>query len=142
MRPLRLGRRRRSLRLLLRFVGPFPYLPFTSHSHQSCGLRAAKEPDSDCLISQDKEAIVAQHARGVFIRECLRDELLYFQHSQYRVSRLCQDWAGERVKYAELLAENFRGLGEGVEVMVSRSLDCCGEAWIAAVRLGEVRCLG
>jgi len=41
-----------------------------------------------------------------------------------------------------LLAENFRGLGEGVEVMVSRSLDCCGEAWIAAVRLGEVRCLG
>ena len=58
-----------------------------------------------------------QHARGVFIKECIRDELLYFQTSQYRVSRLHQDWAQERVKYAELQADNFRGMVDAVESM-------------------------
>lgn len=66
---------------------------------------------------QDKQSIVAQHARGVFIVECLRDELLYFQHSQYRVSRVHQDWAQERVKYAELQADNWRGCVDAVEGM-------------------------
>lgn len=58
-----------------------------------------------------------QHARGVFIKECIRDELLHFQDTQYRVTRLHQDWAQERVKYAELQADNFRGLVDAVEGM-------------------------
>ena len=66
---------------------------------------------------QDKQSIIAQHARGVLITECLRDELLYFQHSQYRVSRLHQDWAQERVKYAELQADNWRGCVDSVDGM-------------------------
>merc|ERR1712036_145781 len=53
-------------------------------------------------ILKDKQSIVAQSARHVFVKECLRDELKFFQHSQYAVSRLHQDWAQERVKYAEL----------------------------------------
>ena len=69
------------------------------------------------LASQDKQSIVDQHARSVFIKECLRDEILYFQHTQYRVSRLHQDWAQERVKYSELQADNFRGLVDAVESM-------------------------
>lgn len=73
--------------------------------------------ETDESVSQDKQSIVTQHARGVFIKECVRDELLYFQHSQYRVSRLHQDWAQERVKYAELQADNFRGLVDSVENM-------------------------
>ncbi|PCH01309.1 Hypothetical protein PENO1_019050 [Penicillium occitanis (nom. inval.)] len=68
-------------------------------------------------IFKDKESIVQQHARGVFIKECIRDELLYFQHSQYHISRLHQDWSQERVKYAELQADNWRGLSEEVEGM-------------------------
>lgn len=60
---------------------------------------------------------MAQHARGVFIKECLRDELNLFQRSQYHVSRLHQDWSQERVKYAELQADNWRGLAEEVEGM-------------------------
>ncbi|KAF2646362.1 hypothetical protein P280DRAFT_494782 [Massarina eburnea CBS 473.64] len=68
-------------------------------------------------IFRDKESIVQQHARGVFIVECIRDELLFFQQSQYHVSRLHQDWSQERVKYAELQAENWRVLGEEVEGM-------------------------
>ncbi|KAF3053948.1 Sorting nexin mvp1 [Didymella keratinophila] len=66
---------------------------------------------------KDKESIVQQHARGIFIKECIRDELLYFQKSQYHVSRLHQEWSQERVKYAELQADNWRALSEEVESM-------------------------
>ncbi|KAI9810536.1 MAG: Sorting nexin mvp1 [Pycnora praestabilis] len=68
-------------------------------------------------IFKDKELIVQQHARGVFIRECIRDELIIFQQSQYHVSRLHQDWSQERIKYAELQADNWRALSEEVEGM-------------------------
>ncbi|KAH8705289.1 sorting nexin Mvp1 [Talaromyces proteolyticus] len=68
-------------------------------------------------IFKDKESIVQQHARGVFIKECIRDELTYFQQSQYHISRLHQDWSQERVKYAELQADNWRNLSEEVEGM-------------------------
>jgi sorting nexin-8 len=66
---------------------------------------------------QDKESIVQQHARGVFIKECIRDELNFFQNSQYHVSRLHQDWSQERVKYTELQADNWKALSEEVEGM-------------------------
>jgi sorting nexin-8 len=66
---------------------------------------------------QDKESIVQQHARGVFIKECVRDELFFFQQSQYHITRLHQDWSQERVKYAELQADNWRSLSEEVEGM-------------------------
>ncbi|EKV15871.1 Sorting nexin mvp1 [Penicillium digitatum PHI26] len=68
-------------------------------------------------IFKDKESIVQQHARGVFIRECIRDELVHFQQSQYHISRLHQDWSQELVKYSELQAENWRGLSDEVERM-------------------------
>jgi len=87
-------------------------------------------------ISRDKKSIVDQHARGVLIKECIRDELIYFQNSQYHVARyapsplwitgsvadsdcarLHQDWSQERVKYAELHADNWRSLSNEVEGM-------------------------
>jgi sorting nexin-8 len=68
-------------------------------------------------IISDKESIVQQHARGVLIKECIRDEILFFQQSQYVVSKLHQDWSQERVKYAELQASNWRALSEEVENM-------------------------
>lgn len=68
-------------------------------------------------IHKDKATIVEQHARGVFIKECIRDELIHFQQSQYHISRLHQDWSQERVKYAELQADNWRGLSDEVEGM-------------------------
>ena len=58
-----------------------------------------------------------QHARGVFIQQCIREELQFFQLSQYNVSKLHQDWSQERVKYAELEADNWRALSEEVENM-------------------------
>jgi len=60
---------------------------------------------------------VNQHARSVFVKECIRDELVFFQQSQYNVSRLHQDWSQERVKYAELMAENWRALSDQLEGM-------------------------
>ncbi|RMZ76528.1 hypothetical protein DV738_g4915, partial [Chaetothyriales sp. CBS 135597] len=61
-------------------------------------------------IISDKESIVAQHARGVFIKECIRDEIVTFQSTIYQTSRFHQDWAQERVKYSELQASNWRSL--------------------------------
>ncbi|KAI9840389.1 MAG: Sorting nexin mvp1 [Sclerophora amabilis] len=80
-------------------------------------LRPGEIEKVEDAIIKDKQSIVAQHARGVFIRECIRDELVYFQHSQYHVSRLHQDWSQERVKYAELQADNWRSLADEVEGM-------------------------
>lgn len=58
-----------------------------------------------------------QHNRSVFVRETLRDELIYFQQTQYQVSRWNQDWAQERVKYAEMLSDNWRQLLDELEGM-------------------------
>ncbi|KAF2736560.1 sorting nexin mvp1 [Polyplosphaeria fusca] len=80
-------------------------------------IRPGEAEKVEEAIFKDKESIVQQHARGVFIKECIRDELMFFQHSQYHVSRLHQDWSQERVKYAELQADNWRALSEEVEGM-------------------------
>lgn len=68
-------------------------------------------------IIADKESIVQQHARGVFIKECVRDEIVTFQSTIYNVSKLHQDWSQERVKYTELQSSNWRGLVDEVESM-------------------------
>lgn len=68
-------------------------------------------------IIKDKESIVQQHNRSIFVKECLRDELITFQSTQYHVSKWNQDWAGERVKYAEMLADNWRRLLDALEGM-------------------------
>ncbi|KAJ6439857.1 putative glucose transporter rco-3 [Purpureocillium lavendulum] len=68
-------------------------------------------------IIKDKESIVQQHNRSIFVKECLRDELVTFQTTQYHISRWNQDWAGERVKYAEMLADNWRRLLDELEGM-------------------------
>ena len=68
-------------------------------------------------IMSDKESIVQQHARGVFIKECVRDEIVTFQTTIYQTSKFHQDWAQERVKYGELLASNWKTLVDDLESM-------------------------
>ena len=68
-------------------------------------------------IIRDKEGIVECLARRVLQKEGLRDELVYFHGSQFHVARMHQDWGAERVKYVELMAENWRGLQGGLEGM-------------------------
>lgn len=96
-----------------------------NNENKLAGLRARPEgtvkPGEQEKVEQailnDKQSIVNQHARGVFIKECIRDELIFFQQSQYHVSKLHQDWSQERVKYAELQADNWRALSEEVDNM-------------------------
>ncbi|KAI1373008.1 hypothetical protein F4677DRAFT_456228 [Hypoxylon crocopeplum] len=68
-------------------------------------------------IIKDKESIVNQHNRSIFVKECVRDELIYFQQTQFHVSRWNQDWAQERVKYSEILSDNWRRLLDELEGM-------------------------
>lgn len=80
-------------------------------------MNVRRSPWLKLTQQQDKESIVTQHNRSVFVKECLRDELVYFQHTQYNVSRWNQDWAQERVKYSEMLADNWRRLLDDLEGM-------------------------
>ena len=81
-------------------------------------VKAGEMEKVENSIIKDKESIVAQHARGVFIRECVRDEIRYFSGSSiWQVSRLVQDWSAERVKFSELQASCWRGLQEEVQSM-------------------------
>lgn len=68
-------------------------------------------------VQADREDIERQRVRSVLVRQCLREELVFFQGSQYHVARLHQDWARERVKYAELLADGWRTLAAELEAM-------------------------
>lgn len=66
-------------------------------------------------IVKDQEEIKVQHARGVFIKECVRDEISIWMGELGRVGRFLKEWAGERCKFSELVAENWRGLEGEVE---------------------------
>lgn len=66
-------------------------------------------------IVKDQEEIKVQHARGVFIKECMRDEITIWMGELGRVGRFLKEWASERCKFAELVAENWRGLEGEVE---------------------------
>ncbi|KAI4119607.1 MAG: hypothetical protein LQ345_000512 [Seirophora villosa] len=105
-----------------------PYLErrIESNEHKLQGLmnrppnapvRPGEQEKLELAVRTDKQSIVDQHARGVFIKECIRDELLFFQQSQYHISKLHQDWSQERVKYSELQADNWRAWSEQVENM-------------------------
>ncbi|KAL8777615.1 MAG: hypothetical protein Q9213_007780 [Squamulea squamosa] len=105
-----------------------PYLErrIESNEHKLAGLmnrpsnapvKPGEQEKLEQAVRTDKQSIVDQHARSVFIKECMRDELQYFQQSQYHVSKLHQEWSQERVKYAELQADNWRALSEEVENM-------------------------
>ncbi|KAL8812917.1 MAG: hypothetical protein Q9200_000656 [Gallowayella weberi] len=105
-----------------------PYLErrIESNEHKLQGLinrppnapvKPGEQEKLEQAVRTDKQSIVDQHARGVFIKECMRDELQYFQQSQYQISKLHQDWSQERVKFAEAQADNWRALSEEVENM-------------------------
>ena len=68
-------------------------------------------------IVADRQSIIDQQNRSILVKECIRDELMYFQNTQYHVSRWNQDWGQERVKYAEMMADNWRRLLDQLEGM-------------------------
>ena len=101
---------------------PRPHSPPTpasaSAATAAANLKEAEIQKLQTQINKDKQAIVDALARRVLIKDCVRDELVTFASSQFHVGRLHQDWALERVKYAELMADNWRGLQQGVDGML------------------------
>ena len=86
------------------------------------GARKVGEAEKlEDAIHRDKQSIVNQHARSVFIKECIRDEIQFFLQSLYHVGRTCQDWAGELVRSAEQTLENWRDFEGAVENMPTQS---------------------
>lgn len=71
-------------------------------------------------IVKDKQSIVDQHNRGVFITECVKDEIANFQSTIAHVGRSMQDWSAERAEFTESILANWRSWNEGVENMPSQ----------------------
>ncbi|RKF78862.1 Sorting nexin mvp1 [Golovinomyces cichoracearum] len=66
-------------------------------------------------IQKDQESIDSQRARRIFMKECIREELEYFQNTQNQILNLSKNWALELVKYSELQADNWKQLKEELE---------------------------
>ncbi|TQS38255.1 hypothetical protein Golomagni_01245 [Golovinomyces magnicellulatus] len=66
-------------------------------------------------INKDLESKKSQLARRVFVKQCIREELEYFQNTQNQIHHLSKSWALEFVKYSELQADNWKQLKEELE---------------------------
>ncbi|KAK9463776.1 uncharacterized protein V1516DRAFT_618068 [Lipomyces oligophaga] len=103
-------------------VNTIPYLERRIRSNETrlSGMRNRSDFKSSDIerveqaIRRDKDGIREQNTRSWLIKECMRDELAYFQQTKYAVAKLFQDYAQERLKYAELFAENWRTLGNEI----------------------------
>lgn len=70
-------------------------------------------------IIKDREEVKRQYERSVFVKECVRDEIGYWNQGMVRrVGGWVQGWVAENVRSAEMVAGNWRVLAEGVESMV------------------------
>lgn len=54
--------------------------------------------------------IATQKSRRFLVNKCILTEIIYFQISQIYIGKLYKDYAQERIKYTELLAENWRSM--------------------------------
>jgi len=72
-------------------------------------------------IVKDQDEIKFLLERRIMIKECIRDELVYFQQSQWHLAKLYQDWASERLRFAEFHVDNWRGLSSEVAEMPSEA---------------------
>ncbi|QSL66094.1 hypothetical protein MERGE_000469 [Pneumocystis wakefieldiae] len=61
-------------------------------------------------IMKDKKLILSQRSHCFSVNKCILNELVYFQISQAHMGKLYKDYVQERIKYAELLAENWRSM--------------------------------
>ncbi|CAN6674956.1 hypothetical protein TRVA0_074S00320 [Trichomonascus vanleenenianus] len=68
-------------------------------------------------IAKDRESIQYQTNRDWLIKQCLTEEMVLCQRTQYQVSKAVQAWALENVKYSELLQTNWTELSGDVDHM-------------------------
>lgn len=68
-------------------------------------------------IERDKKSIERQSNRGWLIKECITQEILLCQRTQYQISKLLRDWSIDNMKYAELLSDNWNEMNKDVSQM-------------------------
>jgi len=87
----------------------------------SAGARHQEIEKLHSSIAKDKDSIVHFKRRRLLIKECICDELHYFQQSQWHVGKLYQDWSGVLIRFAELRVDNWRRLNTAVSEMPTES---------------------
>ncbi|KTW27991.1 hypothetical protein T552_01856 [Pneumocystis carinii B80] len=73
-------------------------------------LNSLSRDEIEQSIMKDKKLILSQQSRCFSINKCILNELVYFQISQAHIGKLYKDYVQERIKYTELLAENWRSM--------------------------------
>jgi sorting nexin-8 len=68
-------------------------------------------------ITNDKKSIENQTNRGWLIKECISQEIILCQRTQYQISKLLRDWASDNTKYSELLQNNWSELNNDTSHM-------------------------
>ncbi|KAA8897386.1 hypothetical protein TRICI_006730 [Trichomonascus ciferrii] len=68
-------------------------------------------------IANDKKSIERQTNRGWLIKECISQEIILCQRTQYQISKLLRDWASDNTKYSELLQNNWSELNNDTSHM-------------------------
>ncbi|ODV58653.1 Mvp1p [Ascoidea rubescens DSM 1968] len=58
-------------------------------------------------INRDKQDIISQTNRDWLIKECVLHEFVMFQETQYKITKIFQEWGADRLKYGELQADNW-----------------------------------
>ncbi|KTW29928.1 uncharacterized protein T551_01872 [Pneumocystis jirovecii RU7] len=74
------------------------------------GMNLLDKEKIEKFIMKDKELIATQKSRRFLVNKCILTEIIYFQISQIYIGKLYKDYAQERIKYTELLAENWRSM--------------------------------
>lgn len=82
------------------------------------GMKPEDRQKLEDAVKKDKAAVEEWRRKEVWSREAVKQELRIGHYGQYWVGRLWQDYAAERVKYGEMVAEGWRGLQREVEGMV------------------------
>lgn len=68
----------------------------------------------DRAIKMDTEMIAAHTNRTWLIRESISEEIVLFQKTQLQISKLLQEFAVDKIKYAELYSDNWAKLDNDV----------------------------
>lgn len=73
------------------------------------------------MINSDKQQIIKQTNRDWLIKECIQQEFAMFQETQYKITKIFQEWVSDRLKYSELHSENWSQLVDSLQDMPSHT---------------------
>lgn len=66
-------------------------------------------------ITRDRKSIDFQTNRDWLIKECMTEELILCQRTQYQIAKSLKSWAGDCTKYSELFKDNWTEMNNDAE---------------------------